>query len=126
MSERQPDIEIYLKRPAFDDISAWLQTHFDLTAVTPQGPGNLLDLSFNNQSLQCLIIERVAERGYASIWFKQNNSPWRNDLECAEDAHALLEVETRYSVRRWHNSREERGGWYRLNIGEKSIVNWLA
>ena len=108
MSERQPDIEIYLKRPSFDDISAWLQTHFDINAVTPQGLNNLLDLSFNNQCLQCLIIERVAERGYASIWFKQNNSPWRNDLECAEDAHVLLDVETRCSVSRWHNSREER------------------
>ena len=126
MSERQPDIEIYLKRPAFDDISAWLQTHFDINAVTPQGPDNLLDLSFNNQRLQCLIIARVAKGGYASVWFKQNNTPWRSDLECAEDAHVLLDVETRCSVGGWHNSREERGGWYRLSIGEKSIVNWLA
>ena len=126
MPDHQPDIGIYLKHPAFDDIGTWLQTHFDLTAVTPQGPGNLLDLSFNNQSLQCLIIERVAERGYASIWFKQNNSPWRNDLECAEEAHTVLEVETRCIVGGWHNSREERDAWYRLSKGEKSIVNWLA
>ena len=125
MSDRQPDIEIHLKHPAFDDIGAWLQTHFDLTAVTPQGPDNPLDLSFNNQPLQCLIIERIAKGGYASVWFKQNNSPRRNDLECAEDGHAVLEVETRCSISGWHNS-EEQGGWYRLCKGEKPIVSWLA
>ena len=126
MDERQPDIEIYLKRPSMNAIGNWLKNHFDIIAKTPTESGSQLDLRFQQETLQCLVVERVAKGGYASVWFKTNNTPWRNDLECAEDAHALLEIETRCSTGGWQDAQEDQGRWYRLQLGEKSIVNWLT
>ena len=125
MAERQPDIEIYLKRPAFDDICRWLETHFKVNAIAPKGLGKMLDLSFHGETLQCLIIEKVVKGGYTSLWFRQNFTPWQNDIVCTEEAHKVLMLESRCAIDGWDTSKKEKGGWYRLLDGEKVIVNWL-
>ena len=125
MPELQPDIEIYIKRPAFGDLIRWLERYFQLNAVNTEGAGKILDLGFDDKTLQCLIIDKVTKGGYTSVWFKRNQTPWQDDLACAEDAHRVLQVESRCSVGGWDSSNKEKGGWYRLCNGEKSIVNWL-
>ena len=137
MTENQPDIEIYLKRPAIEDILGWLEKHFEISGHETSGDRHEISLIYNGVALTCMIFEKVAKGGYASVWFKSNQTPWSTDEACASDAFESLGLETRCSTGGWQSGSEdgdhegdsqqgERGGWYRFTAAGKSTVNWLT
>lgn len=132
MTEPQPDIEIYLKRPAIEDILGWLERYFEITGHQTSGDKHELGLSYKGAELTCLIFEKVAKGGYASIWFKSNQTPWSTDEVCASDAFACLGLETRCSSGGWEPGEEgngtgdDTGGWYRFTAAGKTRINWLT
>lgn len=126
MSNRQPDIEIYAKRASLAAICNWLSQYFEIHDQSASGDTIQLRLGFDGSELECMIVEKAVKGGYASIWFKNNHTPWPTDETCAEDAHATLGVEVRCSKSGWQPGDDDHGGWYRFTDGEKSTVNWLA
>lgn len=127
MTDTQPDIEIYLKRPLIEDVVAWLSEHFEVTETHSTGDQHRLTLRYQGEPLTCMVFEKVAKGGYASIWFKSNNTPWATDEECASAAFDRLGIETRCSTGGWEaDTEDDRGGWYRFTANGKSKVNWLT
>ena len=147
MSEIQPDIEIYLKRPAIDDILGWLEKYFEISGHETSGDRHEIHLNYNGTALTCMIFEKVAKGGYASVWFKSNKTPWSTDEACASDAFESLGLETRCSTGGWQpgtedgerqgdnrqgdnqqgdNQQGDKGGWYRFTAAGKSTINWLT
>ena len=126
MSQRPPDIEIYVKRVDLESIQNWLKEHFIVEGRETKGDAMELRLAFDEVRLDCIIVERAVKGGYTSVWFKQNNTPGDSDEACALAAHNYLDAETRCSISGWQTGDDDRGGWYRFTNGERSTVNWLA
>lgn len=130
MSESFPDIEIYLKRPALEDIEAWLDDRFGITGSGNRGDGQVFWLGADPE-IECVVIENVVKGGYTSVWFRSDATPWATDRDCALEAFARLGVEVRASAGAWEEENEDadgadRGGWYRVTEAGESRVNWLA
>ncbi|HKI74830.1 MAG TPA: hypothetical protein VJ998_09310, partial [Pseudomonadales bacterium] len=68
MREPFPDIEIYLKRPAVDDVVAWLDRRLGVKARDRRGDS--LRLSLGDEPIQCTLVENAVKGGYMSVWFK--------------------------------------------------------
>ena len=124
MTEHQQDLEIYLKGPDWDSILDWLKNHFTIVSINRTSTGQVLDLLFENKPLQCLLVEQAVKGGYSSIWFKNNHTPWLNDLECANDAHSFLQIEIRCSVGNWSENSKDDDAWHKINHGITETVNW--
>ncbi|MFN3237474.1 MAG: hypothetical protein ACE37D_10465 [Pseudomonadales bacterium] len=117
-SPRFPDIEIYLKRVATEDVLAWLQTVFNDYEVVRTEPSTRCKL----KEMFCTITENVAKGGYTSVWFESNATPWETDRDCAQAAFAHFQCETRCSTGGWEG--EDEGGWLRLTDKGEQVVNW--
>ena len=126
MTEQQPDIEIYLKRATLEDIKRWLLQYFEIKASSERGEAVLLDLCYEGQPLECMIIEKVAKGGYVSVWFKSSRTPWETDEACARDAFQGIGVETRCAISGWQAGDDDRENWYRFTDAGQSVVNWLT
>ncbi len=123
MTERFPDIEIYLMKATASDVQQWLEQALGepVQVLSAQHwqcryQGQEMDVFFNEQ----------AEKNFASLWFKQNRSPWLTDLHCARAAHAALGMEIRCSDSGWQEAEGEEspGGWIKLIRGEEKPFDW--
>lgn len=116
--ERFPDLEIYLKKVSADDILNWLKSIFTSVEVIATDPSTrcLID------QMACTISENVAKGGYASLWFKDNQTPWHTDVEMARAAFAQFNCEIRCSTGGWEG--EDDGGWLRITDKGEQTVNW--
>lgn len=67
-----------------------------------------------------------AEKNFASLWFKDNHTPWHTDLDCGRAAQAALALEVRCQDSAW---QEEEGdtpaGWVKLIRGEEKQFEWF-
>ena len=110
MTERFPDIEIYLMKAEAAAVKEWLNS-----ALGEQFSG--MDVFFTEQ----------AEKNFSSLWFKQNRTPWLTDLDCARIAHAALGCEIRCSDSGWQEKEgdDQSGqGWIKLIRGEEKSFIW--
>lgn len=122
MSERYPDIEIYLMKVDPKALTTWLAAVLDdfheHTAQLWQG-------SYAGQKMEVLF-DPKAEKNFASLWFKQNHTPWLTDLDCARAAHAALGCEVRCQASGWSEEEGETdAGWIKLIRGEEKPFSWF-
>lgn len=122
---RYPDIEIYVKDVTFKQIEDWLKLHFkDVerkhieTKKSEARSHWLVDgsevIGFGN-----------AIGKYSSIWFKQNNSPWDTDLDCAHVACKELTNQVRCSNSSWEEGQGPESQWWRVVDGEEDmLIEW--
>lgn len=122
---RYPDIEIYVKDVTFKQIEDWLKLHFkDVerkhieTKKSEARSHWLVDgsevIGFGN-----------AIGKYSSIWFKQNNSPWDTDLDCAHIACKELASQIRCSNSSWEEGQGPESQWWRVVDGEEDmLIEW--
>lgn len=122
---RYPDIEIYVKDVTFKDIDDWLKLHFTQverkhteTKKSEARSHWLVDgsevIAFGN-----------AIAKYSSIWFKQNNSPWDTDLDCAHTACKELNTQIRCSNSSWEEGQGPESQWWRVVDGEEDmLIEW--
>lgn len=121
MTQRFPDIEIYLMKASADDVLRWLKQHISPLKEhsTEQGRhwvANNMDIFFHEQ----------AEKNFSSLWFKQNQTPWNNDLECARSAHHALGCEVRCTDSSWQEDAEHsQGGWIKIIRGQEKAFTWI-
>lgn len=119
MSERFPDIEVYILKAEADEIQQWLTTQF--SQVEEQKTGRKTT-QWLVDGMEVLFTEN-SNKNFASLWFKENKTPWNNDLECSRALHAALEKEVRCSNTAWKEG-DEGAAWTKLIRGEEKPLDW--
>lgn len=122
MSDRFPDIEIYVKRPAMEALLAWLDRRLGVVETRKRGETFLVTLG--EPPIECAIVENAVKGGFASVWFKSPDTPWSSDHECAVEAFRELGLEVRCSTGSWQEE-DESARWFRITENGESMVNWL-
>jgi len=123
--ERYPDIEIYAKDITFKQVEDWLAQYFDQVerknVVTKKSEARI-HLSADGSEV---VVFGNAIGKYSSIWFKQNNSPWNTDLECARVAAKDLATQIRCSNSGWEEGQGPESQWWRVVDGEEEmLIEW--
>ncbi|MEC7548251.1 MAG: hypothetical protein VX474_07080 [Pseudomonadota bacterium] len=122
MTERFPDLEIYLLKGTPDAIRDWLSQTFN----------GVTDVKVSDEHCHWQVagmdvfLNVNAEKNFSSLWFKQNKTPWNTDLELARAAYSGLSTEIRCSDSGWQESEGEAssGGWIKLNSNGEKPFNW--
>jgi len=127
MSEqRPPDIEIYVKSCSVASIEKWLSSCGSaLVSVFSQGATHEYQLTLNAIQITVLVHEKVAGKAWTSVWFKSDNTPWSNDLECARTATVALDAQVRCIAGGWADG-DDPDEWWKLEKGEESLIQWIT
>jgi hypothetical protein len=119
MNERFPDIEVYALKAEADEICAWLTTQFSQVEEIKSSAKMVL---WRVDGVEVLFTLN-SNKNFASIWFKQNKTPWNNDLECGRSLHSAIEKEVRCSNTAWKEG-DEGAAWTKLIRGEEKDLDW--
>jgi hypothetical protein len=119
MSERFPDIEVYLLKAETSEVYDWLCTHFTTVEEQKTTPKTVQWLVDGNEVLFTL----NSNKNFASLWFKVNQTPWNNDLECGRILHTALGKEVRCSNATWQDT-DDGPAWTKLIHGEEKDFDW--
>lgn len=119
MSERFPDIEVYALKPEANEVYNWLCTHFKNVEEKKASAKSVL---WSVDGVEVLFTPN-SNKNFASIWFKENKTPWNNDLECGRSLHTALEKEVRCSNAAWQEG-DEGAAWTKLIRGEEKDLDW--
>lgn len=119
MSERFPDIEIYLLKVSIDQIHDWLCSFF--TEVTEQSRSDK-SASWTVDGMPVLYSVNSI-KNFSCLWFKRNDTVWNTDLDCARAVHQALQCEVRCSGAGWQEN-DEGPGWIKLIRNEEKPLDW--
>ena len=119
---RQPDIEIYLKDTDQAAVSQWLSQKLGpLSAWRGQGAVHKsqaagIPITWINKAVgswHCLLLE-------------SSQTPWADDLACAQEAFAALKVEVRCAPGSWTESdgEEDADRWVKINTQGVTEFIW--
>lgn len=124
MSERYPDLEIYIYKASSEALQEWLTTALgcSLEQVSPS-----LWRTQQPQPMSILFTPQ-AEKNFSSLWFKHNQTPWDNDYACAEAAHLALNTEVRCQAQSWQETEDEatsdHPNWIKFIRGQAAPCYW--
>jgi hypothetical protein len=133
---KTPDIEIYVKDSPFQTILNWLNQHFSEVAFPAKAAhsfengkavkGWLANPSSDiNSRIEIMLTPKAVGKHFTSIWFKQNQTPWDDDEQCALSLLAEADIEIRCSAAGWEeNEAENSEQWWLLTRGEKKKIRW--
>ncbi len=123
--ERYPDLEIYALDVAFKDVEDWLQQNFKTVERSEViGKKTKARIHFTVDGDEVVVFSSAVGK-YASIWFKQNNSPWLTDLECARSACQALNTQIRCSNSGWEEGQKPDSQWWRVTQEEgEMLIEW--
>lgn len=119
MSERFPDIEVYLLKAEAAEIQDWLASQFN---QVEQQKSNAKSVQWLVDGIEVLFTLN-SNKNFASLWFKENKTPWNNDLECGRAIHAALDKEVRCSKAAWQEG-DDGPAWTKLIRGEEKDFDW--
>jgi hypothetical protein len=122
---RQQDIEIYIRGSARGDIEQWLASIFEQLELQQQAGKNYGgNARLNQASPRCefMLLEN-AVKGYTSLWFKKNHTPWDSDIDCARSAYQYLQREVRASTGSWSEGAEE-DLFCRIDDSGETTIEW--
>ncbi|MEM5528981.1 hypothetical protein WN093_09170 [Gammaproteobacteria bacterium AS21] len=125
--ERHPDIEIYIKNTEADQIIAWLASLTNSLLIDRQDSNSsALSLSFNTATIQARIQYNVSGKAWSSLWFKQNETPWDNDLDCAKAASLALTAQVRCVKSGWSDQEDisDDEQWWKIEDNETVLISW--
>jgi len=130
--DKQPDIEIYIKHLNAEDLHDWLVLHFDdlkqgnfSTERFQQGKACQIKARHKNNKIPIFITPGAAGKAYCSVWFQSADTPWSNDLECAEDCLKQIDTEIRCSAEGWQEEEAlDSEQWWCLTRDGKKRVRW--
>jgi hypothetical protein len=125
--ERHPDIEIYIKNTEPDQIIAWLNSLTNNLLIDKQDSNSTaLSLSFNTATIQARIQQNVSGKAWSSLWFKQNETPWDNDLDCAKAASIALTTQVRCVKSGWSDQEDisDEEQWWKIEDNETVLISW--
>lgn len=129
---KTPDIEIYVKDTPFPVIADWLNQYFEQTSF-PAKAAHLYEtgkaikgnLNYQGVPLDIMVTSKAAGKNFTSIWFKENQTPWVDDEQCAQSFLEMADIEIRCSAAGWEEDEEENSEqWWLLKRGEKKRIRW--
>jgi len=123
--QRHPDIEIYIKSRTLDEIEAWLGSLGTLEKTTSQGLTHDYKLSLDGQTVPLMIHEKVAGKAWLSLWFKENLTPWDQDLDCARAASEAMSTQIRCVASGW-NDGDEPDEYWKVENGQQETIIWRS
>ncbi len=130
MEEAYPDLEIYIKQVALEDILRWLGESFEIVTTEKQNETTHCQMRQKENrgatEVECIIVERAVKGDFTSVWFKRNNTHWDTDENCATDAFSHLQAEVRCSAGTWKGEDEEQGGWLSISKNGLKTINWFT
>ncbi|CAE6934686.1 conserved protein of unknown function [Pseudomonas marincola] len=119
---RQPDIEIYLKDADHNDISNWLTT-----AIGPCSGWQQKGQTFKCKAGDVAVTWLPKAVGkWHSLYLESADTPWEDDLACAQAAFAALNVEVRCAPGTWveEESVEQADRWMRISADGVEEITW--
>jgi len=125
--ERHPDIEIYIKNTAPDQIIAWLESlTSDLLITKQDNNSTTLNIAFDTIVVQARIQKNVSGKAWSSLWFKENETPWDNDLDCAMAASQALTAQVRCVKSGWSDQEDinDEEQWWKIEDSEAVLISW--
>lgn len=123
--QRHPDIEIYIKSRSLEEIEAWLQSLGSLEKTSTQGLAHEYQLAFDQQSVPVMVHEKVAGKAWLSLWFKENLTPWPQDLACAHAASEAMNTQIRCVAGGW-NDGDEPDEYWKVENGQQETIVWRS
>ena len=122
---KQPDIEIYVKDISFNDIQTWLTNIFEPVTL-PSFNGKPVSTNVGaSPKIPVMITPNAAGKAFTSIWFQSDQTPWKNDEECAISFLAVNDTEVRCSAYSWLEGEEEYSEqWLCITRNEKRLIQW--
>lgn len=117
----QPDIEIYLKDSTQDALSGWLNRQFKhCSAWQTQGKVSRCTCD----GIPVSLYEKAMGSWHALV-FDSSNTPWENDLACAQAAQAALSIEIRCAPGSWEEAHGEEDGDRWLKVTAQGVEEFL-
>ncbi len=129
MSERYPDLELYVLKPTIEDIEQWLRssfTQYDIK-LTHQDQNQCQWLICGDSFEMPVHLTLAAIKQFASLWFKTNLTDWSTDLDAARQLYQFLSKEVRCSDSSWQDGEDESGqdGWIKINQKGEQRFEWF-
>lgn len=123
--QHHPDIEIYIKSRTLEEIEAWLASLGSVQKVTSKGLTHDYQLTLNGQCMPIMVHEKVAGKAWLSLWFKENLTPWNQDLDCARAAAEAMGTQIRCVTSGWSDGDEPDEYW-KIENGEEEKIIWRS
>lgn len=122
--ERHPDIEVYVKNGSVPQLIDWVQTQSSqIGPLNSAGNNHQFSAEINGHVIPVMIQERVAGKGWLSIWFRSDQTPWATDLECAKAISNALDTQTRCILNGWSEG-DEPDEWWLIEQGNQEKILW--
>lgn len=120
--QRHPDIEIYIKSRTLEEIEAWLASLGTLQKTSNKGLTHDYELALDGQNVPIMLHEKVAGKAWLSLWFKENLTPWDQDLDCARTASQAMNTQIRCVASGWSDGDEPDEYWKIENGNEEKMI----
>lgn len=121
---RHPDLEIYVKNRTPEEIQQWLAQHASVVETQSSKNGiHQIDVTFPGGTVGVMIHEKVAGKAWNSVWFKNNQTPWNRDLDCAHAAASEMATQIRCIASGWQDG-DDPDEWWKVENGVQEQIQW--
>lgn len=119
---RQPDIEIYIKDADQAAVSAWLEKALGPCTVW-HAQGETFKCTAG--SIPATWLPKAVGK-WNSLFLDSGKTPWEDDIACARDACAALEVEVRCAPGSWSEDQgeEDADRWLKVTAAGVEEITW--
>ncbi|MFP8967246.1 hypothetical protein ACKC9G_11755 [Pokkaliibacter sp. CJK22405] len=117
---RHPDIEIYVRSTAVEDIVSWLAQAMNVTTPEIRKKGSSWHCTVAD--VPVMLVEQAAGKNFTSVWLDSDQTPWATDLECAKAAYEGLQREIRCIRSGWSEEQDPDEWW---SVGRDGIQEIL-
>ena len=128
LTDRHPDLEIYIKNQTTQQILDWLKLHCQKVDSQVKSDNHIeLQLQFGQHSIEASLQQKVSGKAWSSLWFKNNQTPWDTDLDCALIAASQMQTQVRCIKASWSDDQSsdvEDDHWWKVEDGEQELINW--
>jgi hypothetical protein len=121
-----PDIEVYIKGKTEEEIVQWLKDQFGAAEYQGKLQGGLLHYDVTNKSdtLPVMIMPAVVGKAWTSVWYDSPNTPWQDDVTCAQQMAKELNTEARCIRSGWDEDQEP-DEWLKISAdGSVEEILW--
>ena len=121
-----PDIEVYVKGTSEEQLVEWLSTALGSAEYKGKLQGGLQHYQVNHkgQSLPVMIMPSVVGKAWNSVWFDTPDTPWQDDISCAQQMARELNTEIR-CIRSGWDEEQDPDEWLKvLPDGSTEEILW--
>ena len=122
--EQLDGLEIYIEGDPLEPIKQWLQTHFQQGRLLRESKkGFRFDGLHQDQSTPITVVKNAGQTGFTSVWVKNRNTPWEDDIEMARSAFNALGVPVRCIESAWQKG-DDPDLWYEISAAGEKQITW--